>query len=145
MTTSVAAILFTAAITPGPNNFVVMDTAARSRLAAAAAPIAGIVLGTLALFSPSGSTWMCSLPAHTGLSLPPDRPLAASALSETGERRDSGTVRAFEAHAEVSLRVRRGPGRWTDTRLMHVHPCPQSNWGTEATQIWLSSDWIHKR
>ncbi|WP_371171615.1 LysE family translocator [Aliiroseovarius sp. 2305UL8-7] len=49
MSASVVAILFAAAITPGPNNIVVMDAAARSRLAAAAAPIAGIVLGTLTL------------------------------------------------------------------------------------------------
>ena len=49
MSASVAAVLFVAAITPGPNNVVVMDVSARSRLAAAAAPIAGIVLGTLVL------------------------------------------------------------------------------------------------
>jgi len=49
MSASVVAILFAAAISPGPNNIVVMNAAARSRLAAAAAPIAGIVLGTLTL------------------------------------------------------------------------------------------------
>ncbi len=49
MSASVVAILFAAAITPGPNNIVVMDAAARSRLVAAAAPIGGIVLGTLVL------------------------------------------------------------------------------------------------
>lgn len=42
-------VLFAAAITPGPNNLVVMDVAARSRLTAALAPIAGIVIGTLGL------------------------------------------------------------------------------------------------
>lgn len=44
-----AAVLFAAAITPGPNNVVVMDVAVRSRLLGTAAPIAGIVLGTLSL------------------------------------------------------------------------------------------------
>ncbi len=49
MSASVATVLFVAAITPGPNNIVVMDVAARSRLTAALAPIAGIVMGTLGL------------------------------------------------------------------------------------------------
>ena len=48
MIASVAAILFAAAITPGPNNLVVMD-AGRGGLRAALAPIAGVVLGTLGL------------------------------------------------------------------------------------------------
>ncbi|MEM0947225.1 MAG: LysE family translocator [Pseudomonadota bacterium] len=48
MNASIAFILFAAAITPGPNNFVVMDTARRG-LYAAVAPITGIVLGTLVL------------------------------------------------------------------------------------------------
>lgn len=48
MSASVIAILFAAAITPGPNNLVVMD-AARRGLRAALAPISGTVLGTLGL------------------------------------------------------------------------------------------------
>ncbi|MEM6465140.1 MAG: LysE family transporter [Pseudomonadota bacterium] len=48
MSMSIAFILFAAAITPGPNNLVVMD-AARRGLRATIAPITGIVLGTLAL------------------------------------------------------------------------------------------------
>lgn len=48
MSASIAFILFATAITPGPNNLVVMDVARRG-LYAAAAPIAGIVLGTLVL------------------------------------------------------------------------------------------------
>ncbi|MEM9348711.1 MAG: LysE family transporter [Pseudomonadota bacterium] len=43
---AVATILFAAAITPGPNNLVVMN-AARAGIRAAIAPIAGVVLGTL--------------------------------------------------------------------------------------------------
>ncbi|MEO1537952.1 MAG: LysE family translocator [Pseudomonadota bacterium] len=49
MSVSVAAVLFAAAITPGPNNLVVMSAAARDGLRGTIAPIAGIVLGTLAL------------------------------------------------------------------------------------------------
>jgi len=45
---AVATILFAAAIAPGPNNLVVMN-AARSRLSHAFAPMAGVVLGTLAI------------------------------------------------------------------------------------------------
>lgn len=48
MIVSVATILFAAAITPGPNNLIVMG-AARGGLRAAIAPIAGVVLGTLGL------------------------------------------------------------------------------------------------
>ena len=46
---SIAAVLFAAAITPGPNNLVVMSAAARGGLRGAGAPIAGIVAGTLVL------------------------------------------------------------------------------------------------
>ncbi|MEO1638627.1 MAG: LysE family translocator [Pseudomonadota bacterium] len=46
---SIAAVLFAAAITPGPNNFVVMSAAARGGLRSAVAPIVGIVSGTLVL------------------------------------------------------------------------------------------------
>ena len=49
MTLSVAALLFAAAITPGPNNFIVMNAASRGKLIAVAAPIAGIVTGTLGM------------------------------------------------------------------------------------------------
>lgn len=48
MIASVAAVLFAAAITPGPNNLVVMASANHS-LRAAFAPILGVVLGTLIL------------------------------------------------------------------------------------------------
>ncbi|MDX8350476.1 LysE family transporter [Cognatiyoonia sp. IB215446] len=48
MMASIALILFAAAITPGPNNIVVMEVARRSPYAVGA-PIAGIVLGTLIL------------------------------------------------------------------------------------------------
>lgn len=48
MSASIAFILFAAAITPGPNNLVVLDVARRG-LSATLAPIAGIVLGTLLL------------------------------------------------------------------------------------------------
>lgn len=48
MSASIAFILFAAAITPGPNNLVVVDVARRG-LHAAVPPIAGIVLGTLAV------------------------------------------------------------------------------------------------
>jgi threonine/homoserine/homoserine lactone efflux protein len=44
-----AAAIAVAAITPGPNNIVVMRTAARVGVAGAAAAIAGIVLGSLSL------------------------------------------------------------------------------------------------
>ncbi len=44
-----AGIVTAAAITPGPNNFVVMRTAARSGFAGALAAVAGVVLGGLAL------------------------------------------------------------------------------------------------
>ena len=46
---SIAAVLFAAAITPGPNNLVVMSAAARGGLRSAVAPIVGIVTGTLVL------------------------------------------------------------------------------------------------
>ncbi len=46
---SIAVVLFAAAITPGPNNLVVMSAAARGGLTGAAAPIVGIVTGTLVL------------------------------------------------------------------------------------------------
>ncbi|MEO1023987.1 MAG: LysE family translocator [Pseudomonadota bacterium] len=46
---SIAAVLFAAAITPGPNNLVVMSAAARGGLRGAVAPIVGIVTGTLVL------------------------------------------------------------------------------------------------
>ena len=49
MSVAATAILFAAAITPGPNNFVVMDVAGRDRPTAVAATIGGIVAGTLAL------------------------------------------------------------------------------------------------
>lgn len=49
MSASVAAVLFAAAITPGPNNLIVMDAAARGRLSSALPPIAGIVLGTIGI------------------------------------------------------------------------------------------------
>lgn len=48
MSASIAFILFAAAITPGPNNLVVVDVARRS-LFATVWTIAGIVLGTLVL------------------------------------------------------------------------------------------------
>jgi threonine/homoserine/homoserine lactone efflux protein len=46
-----AGAIAAAALTPGPNNFVVMRTAARGGLAAALPPIAGVVLGSLALLA----------------------------------------------------------------------------------------------
>ncbi|MEO1732934.1 MAG: LysE family translocator [Pseudomonadota bacterium] len=49
MSVATALVLFTAAITPGPNNFVVMEAAGRGRLNGAATSFAGIVLGTLTL------------------------------------------------------------------------------------------------
>lgn len=49
MSVSVAAVLFAATITPGPNSLIVMSTAARGGLRGAIAPITGIVAGTLAL------------------------------------------------------------------------------------------------
>lgn len=49
MSMAAATVLFAAAITPGPNNFVVMDVARRESPIAVAAPIAGIVAGTAAL------------------------------------------------------------------------------------------------
>lgn len=49
MSASVAAVLFAAAITPGPNNLVVMNAASRGNVTAAAAPIAGIVIGTMGM------------------------------------------------------------------------------------------------
>lgn len=45
----IADIVTAAAITPGPNNFVVMRTAARSGFAGALAAVIGVVLGCLAL------------------------------------------------------------------------------------------------
>lgn len=48
MNASIAFILFAAAITPGPNNLVVLDVARRG-LFATVAPITGIILGTLVL------------------------------------------------------------------------------------------------
>lgn len=49
MILSIAAVLFAAAITPGPNNLVVMSAAVRGGMRGAIAPIVGIVAGTLAL------------------------------------------------------------------------------------------------
>ena len=49
MSLPIAAVLFAAAITPGPNNLVVMSAAVRGGLRGAIAPIVGIVAGTLAL------------------------------------------------------------------------------------------------
>lgn len=49
MSAAAATVLFVAAITPGPNNFVVMDVARRARPTSVAAPIGGIISGTLAL------------------------------------------------------------------------------------------------
>ena len=49
LSASVAAVLFAAAITPGPNNLVVMDAASRGRLVSAVPPIAGIVIGTVGM------------------------------------------------------------------------------------------------
>ena len=46
-----AGAIAAAALTPGPNNFVVMRTAARGGLAAALPAIAGVVLGSLALLA----------------------------------------------------------------------------------------------
>ncbi|MEO1564385.1 MAG: LysE family translocator [Pseudomonadota bacterium] len=46
---SIAAVLVAAAITPGPNNLVVMSAAAREGLRGAVSPIFGIVTGTLVL------------------------------------------------------------------------------------------------
>ena len=48
MSASIAFILFAAAITPGPNNLLVLDVA-RQGFSATLAPIAGIILGTLVL------------------------------------------------------------------------------------------------
>lgn len=42
-------MLFAAAITPGPNNLIVMDAASRGKLIAAAPLIAGIVAGTVGM------------------------------------------------------------------------------------------------
>jgi threonine/homoserine/homoserine lactone efflux protein len=47
----VAALIVVAAITPGPNNLVVMQAAARGRAAGAVPAIVGIVLGSLALLA----------------------------------------------------------------------------------------------
>ncbi|MEL7151932.1 MAG: LysE family transporter [Pseudomonadota bacterium] len=49
MSASVAAMLFAAATTPGPNNLVVTDAASQGKLTSVAAPIAGIVIGTLGM------------------------------------------------------------------------------------------------
>ena len=46
-----AALILVAAITPGPNNLVVMHAAAQRGLRAALPPITGIVLGSLALYA----------------------------------------------------------------------------------------------
>ncbi|HEV3455700.1 MAG TPA: LysE family transporter [Thermoanaerobaculia bacterium] len=46
-----AGALAAAALTPGPNNFVVMRTAARRGLAGALSAIAGIILGSLAMLA----------------------------------------------------------------------------------------------
>ena len=47
----VTALILVAAITPGPNNLVVMQAAARGRAASAVPAILGIVLGSLALLA----------------------------------------------------------------------------------------------
>lgn len=47
---SIAALVGVGAITPGPNNFAVLNVAARSGVARAMPAIAGVVLGSLALF-----------------------------------------------------------------------------------------------
>ncbi len=48
---AVAGIITVAAITPGPNNFIVMAAAARGGIAAAVPPIVGVVGGSLALLA----------------------------------------------------------------------------------------------
>lgn len=48
---AVAGILFAAAITPGPNNTIVLAAAARSGLTGALPPIAGVLAGSLALLA----------------------------------------------------------------------------------------------
>lgn len=48
---AVAGFVTVAAITPGPNNFIVMAAAARGGIAAAVPPIAGVVGGSLALLA----------------------------------------------------------------------------------------------
>lgn len=54
MSAAVAIVLLTAAITPGPNNFLVMDVARTWGLRAAIGPIIGVVIGTLALVAATG-------------------------------------------------------------------------------------------
>ncbi|HWM86990.1 MAG TPA: LysE family transporter [Kofleriaceae bacterium] len=51
----VVTLVLVAAITPGPNNFVVLRAAARAGLAAALPAIAGIVAGSLALLAVVGA------------------------------------------------------------------------------------------
>lgn len=84
MSASIAFILFAAAITPGPNNLVVLDVARRNFFATLA-PIAGIVLGTLALIL--AASWSRRFP----LSIPRGRAnharrrgLCARVPSDTG-------------------------------------------------------------
>jgi threonine/homoserine/homoserine lactone efflux protein len=48
---AIVTLFVVAAITPGPNNLMVMRSAARTGLAGAVAPVAGIVAGSLALLA----------------------------------------------------------------------------------------------
>ncbi len=60
-----AGAIAAAALTPGPNNFVVMRTAARGGLAGALSAIAGVVLGSLALLAVVVAGAGAATPCHT--------------------------------------------------------------------------------
>ena len=64
----VAGIVLAAAITPGPNNFVVMDAATRHGLAGAVPAIVGVLLGSAALITVvlAGAAWSAFMPKTSG-------------------------------------------------------------------------------
>jgi threonine/homoserine/homoserine lactone efflux protein len=117
----VVGVLVVAAITPGPNNFMVMEASARGGVAAAAGVVLGVVLGSLSLLALIFLGVGSAIHAHPALGL---------VLNIAGG--------AYLAWLGASLIFRGAAPSSRDT----LRGMPQSLWGVAVFQLLNPKAWV---
>jgi threonine/homoserine/homoserine lactone efflux protein len=117
----VTGVLVVAAITPGPNNFMVMEASARGGAAAASSVVLGIVLGSLGLLT------LVSLGVGSLIHANPRLSLVLSLIGA-----------AYLAWLGASLILRRADTGAGENR----HGMPTSLWGVAMFQLFNPKAWM---
>jgi threonine/homoserine/homoserine lactone efflux protein len=117
----VIGVLVVAAITPGPNNFMVMEASARGGAAAASSVVLGIVLGSLGLLT------LVSLGVGSLIHANPRLSLVLSLIGA-----------AYLAWLGASLILRRADTGAGENR----HGMPTSLWGVAVFQLFNPKAWM---